>query len=66
MLVNDKAICFCVVPDRLVGSQPGEPGVENVYRTGEELAEAADELWREIRVKQQLQWDARSRPACEA
>lgn len=44
----------------------GHAGVENVHRTGKQLGEAVNELGREIRVKQQLQRDIRSRPVCEA
>ena len=55
-----------IFPNSLVRREPGETRVENVDRVGKELGETANQLRREIRVKQKFQCDARSRPVCEA
>jgi hypothetical protein len=44
----------------------GEIRIENVRRLGEKFRKTTDQLGREIRVKQELQRDMRSRPVCEA
>ena len=44
----------------------GEARIENVSRLREKFRQATDQLGREIRVKQKLQRDMRSRPVCEA
>jgi len=63
---DGKPVRPCILPDNLVRREPGESRVEDVDRIGEELRKTADELGREIRVKQKFQCVARSRPACEA
>ena len=55
-----------ILPNHLVRGEPGETGVENVNRIGKELGEAMNEFRREIRIKQKLQGNIRSRPVCEA
>jgi hypothetical protein len=55
-----------IIPNRLVRSEMGEVRIENVSRVREKLRKATDQLGREIRVKQKLQRDMRSRPVCEA
>jgi hypothetical protein len=56
----------CIVRNRFFRGVPRQTGVEHVNRIGEKLCETANELRREIRVKQQLQRYMRSRPAYEA
>jgi hypothetical protein len=63
---DDKSVGLRILPNRMVRSELREARVENVDRIGEELSEAANQFRREIRVKQKLQREKRSRPACEA
>jgi hypothetical protein len=63
---DDKPVASRILPNRVVRGEPRKTCVENMDRIGEELCEAANQFRREIRVKQKLQRDKRSRPACEA
>lgn len=63
---DNETVSPCIIPNGLVRGEPGEARVENVCRVGEEFRKATDQLGREIRVKQKLQRDMRSRPVCDA
>jgi len=63
---DHKGVNPGIFPNRSVRREPGETRIEDVRRTGKKLGEAAGQLGREIRVKQEPQRESRSRPVCEA
>lgn len=63
---EDKFILPGVLPDNLIGGEMCQASLENVGGAGEQLCEASDKLWREVRVEEQLQRELRSRPVWEA
>ena len=63
---NRKPLGPCVLPDLIVRRGTGQTRIEDVRGPREKVRKTANQLGREIRVKEEFQRDLRFRPICEA